>query len=207
MKSRIYLRLQVRVRPIIRSNPPGFPCPIRTPRSLQGASKPASLCLLLKNQLYHAVGFEGTVGSGRPATDGTDHFVMGTAYLPARPMAKTGRAHRKNFKKNKSPATSRSPTQRHAPYRRLPAVHTVHRVHSVYPVHNGYPRTRRRRQPGIGPEAEIVGLPLPNVGHGATTTNTLIAGSAVRAFAQPTLAQANRLFQQRLSFGSLGVSP
>ena len=41
-----------------------------------------------------------------------------------------------------------------------------------------------------------------NVGHGATTTNTLIAGSAVRAFAQPTLAQANRLFQQRLSFGN-----
>jgi len=29
-----------------------------------------------------------------------------------------------------------------APYRRLSAVHTVH---------NGYPRTRRRRQPGIGP--------------------------------------------------------
>ncbi|CAD7853655.1 MAG: hypothetical protein, partial [Olavius algarvensis Gamma 1 endosymbiont] len=43
-----------------------------------------------------------------------------------------------------------------------------------------------------------------NVGHGATTTNTLIAGSAVRAFAQPTLAQANRLFQQRLPFGSPG---
>jgi len=36
-------------------------------------------------------------------------------------------------------------------------------------------------------------------------TNALIAGSATRAFAQPTLTQANRLFQQRLSFGSLGL--
>ncbi|CAD7857373.1 MAG: hypothetical protein, partial [Olavius algarvensis Gamma 1 endosymbiont] len=64
----------------------------------------------------------------------------------------------------KPPGTAACPTQRRTPYRRLPAVHSVHRVH---PVHNGYPRTRRRCQPGIGPEAEIVGLPLPNVGHGA----------------------------------------
>ncbi|CAD7854110.1 MAG: hypothetical protein [Olavius algarvensis Gamma 1 endosymbiont] len=35
----------------------------------------------------------------------------------------------------------------------------------------------------------------PNVGQVATMTNALIAGSAARAFAQPTLAQANRLFQ------------
>ncbi len=33
-------------------------------------------------------------------------------------------------------------------------------------------------------------------------TTASIAGSAARAFAQPTLAQANRLFQQGLSFGS-----
>jgi len=58
----------------------------------------------------------------------------------------------------KPPGTAACPTQRRAPYRRLPAVHTVHRVHFV---HNGYPRTRRRRQPGIGPEAELVRLPLP----------------------------------------------
>jgi len=35
-----------------------------------------------------------------------------------------------------------SEPMKRAPYRRLSAVHTVH---------NGYPRTRRRRQPGIGP--------------------------------------------------------
>jgi len=35
-----------------------------------------------------------------------------------------------------------------------------------------------------------------------TETTASIAGSAARAFAQPTLAQANRLFQQGLSFGS-----
>ncbi|CAD7853151.1 MAG: hypothetical protein [Olavius algarvensis Gamma 1 endosymbiont] len=43
-----------------------------------------------------------------------------------------------------------------------------------------------------------------SVGQVATGAVGSIAGQAVRAFAQPTLAQANRLFQQRLSFGSLG---